>query len=194
MNIRYFLFMSLGVERAYLPTHLRDMPNLEKKMSEPNGSRNCRRNILALAGVLILAGLSGADPHDLNVFGVKPSGERGVWVIAAGAIVVQVYWFVMRYHHLTEDGTVPARSGTDGGALKTTSKLSENERLVRKDADLWANRAAVVLAPLSWVVIALWICGVRFGTPFADPFDTDAIIRWIPAAAAQISAGGPWYP
>ena len=42
------------------------------------GSRAYRRNILALASVFVVAGLAGADPHDLSVFGVKPDEDWGV--------------------------------------------------------------------------------------------------------------------
>ena len=48
-----------------------------EKLLEPDGARVCRRNILALAGVVVVAGFAGADPREISVFGVKPSGDWG---------------------------------------------------------------------------------------------------------------------
>ena len=158
VRIRYILFLSLGIERNFSPTDRRDEHRRgPRKFSEPSGSRICRRNILALGCMLALAGLGGVDPHDLNVFGLKFSGGRGVYVLGLAVILAQFYWYVMRYHHLNEDGTIPGQSYVVGG-IPSNAKLSVNVFLERKSADLWANFAAAFLTSLSWVFIVAWIC------------------------------------
>ena len=65
-TIRNFLFLALGLTRVYQSQNPDRLP-----LMEPDGVRTCRRNIIALAGLLVLAGLAGAGPGDLGVFGVK---------------------------------------------------------------------------------------------------------------------------
>ena len=158
VNLRYFLFLSLGIKRTYFPADWRQdtPPDKKKKLSEPSGSRICRRNILALACILVLAGIAGIDPRNLSVFGVELSGPRADYVLGVAAILAQFYWYAMRYHHLIEDGTVP---GTlyDADHPPKTLKLSEDHGLETKAADLLANRVAAILTFISWVFIAFWI-------------------------------------
>ena len=79
-------------------------------LSETDGSKAYRWNILALASVLVVAGLAGAEPRDLSVFGVKPSGDWGVTVISAAAILTQLYWYILRYLHMKEDAAIEQES------------------------------------------------------------------------------------
>ena len=156
MNLSYFWFLALGIKRTYFPADQQNVPpDIKKKLSEPSGSRICRRNILALACILVLAGFAGIDPGHLSVFGVNLSESQADWVLGAAAIFAQFYWYAMRYHHLIEDGTVP---GTlyDMDNPPETLKLSERYVLEIKAADLWANRVAAILTVASWVFIALW--------------------------------------
>ena len=64
------------------------------RLSESDGVRIFRRNILALSGVAVLAGLTSADPNALNVFGVEFSGDRGAVVLGVAIIVSQLYRYV----------------------------------------------------------------------------------------------------
>ena len=161
MNIRYFLFLSLGVCRTYSPSPAGSPENRKKraletwpKLSETDGSRICRRNILALASILVIAGLAGADPTTLRVFDLQFSGKRGVWVLAAAAILAQLYWYAMRYHHLIEDGKTLDPPGVPG--RRPPQPFDELDSFARKASDLWANRAALGLTFASWAVLACW--------------------------------------
>ena len=159
MNVRRILFLSLGLTRVYPPEDREHAKETTEKLLEPDGSRTCRRNILALAGVVVVTGLAGADPRDLIVFGVKSSGDWGVLVIGTAVILAHVYWYVLRYHHLKEDGKIeqnPAESGTGAEYLRITLN---DFRLVRKGADLFSNWAAFLLSGLSWWFVASWIVG-----------------------------------
>ena len=92
MNTCRFIFLSLGLTRAHpRKARKRAMQSLER-MIEPQGSKNCRRNIIVLSGVLVLAGLAGADLHSLNLIGIRPTSEWGVAVLGTAAIFAQFYW------------------------------------------------------------------------------------------------------
>ena len=96
MKIRRILFLLLGLERVCPPRDRKHAKETTEKLIEPEGARVCRRNILALAGVVVVAGAAGADPRDLDVFGVKPSDDWGVLVLGTAAILAHVYWYVLR--------------------------------------------------------------------------------------------------
>ena len=161
MNVRRCLFLSLGLTRVYPPQKRSYGRNVTEKLLEPAGARACRRNILALAGVVVVAGLAGADPREISVFGVKPAGDRGVLVLGVTVILCHLYSYLLRYHHMKEDGVIeqdPALrqySGHDAAYLKIAG--NESFTLVRKGADLFSNYAAVVLTCLSWFFVASWI-------------------------------------
>ncbi|MDE0126753.1 MAG: hypothetical protein OXN97_19480 [Bryobacterales bacterium] len=159
MNVRYFLFLSLGLTRVYPPQKLKNAKKIPEKLLEPDGAKVCRRNILALAGVVVIAGFAGADPREISVFGVKPSGDWGVIVLGMAVILAHLYWYALRYHHLNEDGVIevnPALSGHGADNLKISGSRFT---LVRKGADLFSNCAAFVLTCLSWCFVASWIIG-----------------------------------
>ena len=160
MKVRRFLFLSLGLERVHPPEDRKDAKDDTEKLLEPNGARVCRRNILALAGVVVLAGAVGADPRDLDVFGVKPADDWGVLVLGAAAILAHAYWYVLRYFHLRDDGEIE-RDAHGARTGPAHLKINWNDfRLVRRDADLFSNRAAFTLTLLSWWFIASWMAGV----------------------------------
>ena len=75
MKIRRILFLSLGLERVYPAWERERMNDVSEKLIEPEGARVCRRNILALAAIVVVASAAGADPSDLNIFGVKPPDD-----------------------------------------------------------------------------------------------------------------------
>ena len=150
MKIRRILFLLFGLTRVYPPEDRKGAKETTEKLLEPDGARVCRRNILALAGVVVVTGLAGADPRDLIVFGVKPADDWGVAVLGLAAILAHVYWYVLRYYHLRDDGKIePECLKIDGNDF----------RLVRRGADLFSNWAAFVLTVLSWWFIGSWIVG-----------------------------------
>lgn len=155
-KIGYFLFLSLGLTRVYSPGQRRIGGPGE--LVEPAGARACRRNILAVSGVVVVAELAGADPSALSVFGVEPSGDRGVAVVGAAAVASQLYWYVQRFWHLYEDGELEIGPIMTGDVRKLV-KISGNRKqvLVRKWTDLISNCVAAGLTVLSWCFIALWI-------------------------------------
>jgi hypothetical protein len=159
VNVRYFMFLTLGICRTYrVSKKVEGIPT--KPLSEPPESRICRRNILALASMLVIAGAAGGDPHDLTVFGVELTAGWGDVVLGAAAIGAHIYWYAMRYFHAAADGMIPAPRYSAGvNPHRPADPVSENHNLERKTADLWANRVAFVLTILSWYFIAQWICG-----------------------------------
>lgn len=134
-----------------------------RKLIEPQGSRVSRRNIIVLSGVLVLAGFAGGDLHSLNLFGVKPTGNWGVTVLGIAAVLAQIYWYVLRYKHLSEDGTIE-KDPVNSARAAESAKISWNEALglVRKEADLFSNWVAFLLTGLSWWFIASWIIDGSF--------------------------------
>ena len=163
MNVSRFLFLSLGLTRAHPRNARKRAKESLEKIIEPQGSKNCRRNIIVLSGVLVLAGLVGADLHSLNLFGIRPTSEWGVAVLGAAAIFAQCYWYVQRFQHLSEDGIIE-KDPVMGNPDAPPQKIFWNPaiRLVRKGADLFSNWVAFLLTLLSWWFIATWIFDVSF--------------------------------
>ena len=96
---------------------------------------------MALASVLVVAGLVGADPRDLNVLGVKPNGDWGVIVIGAAVILAQLYWYFLRHHHMKEDAMIEQEPVADGESRKHLKiKLNDSFVLEQKSANLVSNR------------------------------------------------------
>jgi len=127
-------------------------------MIEPRESKNCRRNTIVLSGMLVFAGLAGADLHSLNLFGIRPASDWGVAVLGVAAIVAQLYWYVQRFQHLLEDGILEG-DPTMGNPHASPQRIFWNPAitLVRKRADLFSNWVALLLTILSWWFIATWI-------------------------------------
>ena len=155
-KIDYFQFLSLGLTCAF-PAGNRSKGNSDR-LSEPAGARACRRNILAMSGVVVIAELAGADPDALSVFGVEPNGDRGIAVVGAAVVASQLYWYAQRYLHLYEDGEIEHERVLSGD-VKKSFKISGNRKqgLVRKGADLFSNYVAFGLTLLSWYFIGSWI-------------------------------------
>ena len=150
--IHKFLFLALGLTRRWPPQNPKGLP-----LEEPNGARTSRRNIIALAGLLVLAGFAGADPSDLNVFGVKPGeGARGTLVISAAAVAVQLYWYYLRYCHLFFDARVFDSPRANDEQL-TSIHVVTIESFEYKSADLFSNWVAFLLTVISWYFIGHWI-------------------------------------
>ena len=157
MKIRRILYLSLGLERVYAPKEQKRVIDTTEKLIESDGAKVCRRNILALAAVVVVASAAGANPRDLDVFGIKPPDDWGVLVLGATIILAHLYWYVLRYYHMRDDGKIEcdpnnSNSGTD------YLKINWNDfSLVRRGADLFSNWVAFVLTCLSWWCIGLWI-------------------------------------
>ena len=146
MRIRYFLFLSLGLNREYLPPQHNKSKDPTEWLLEPDGARNCRRNILALATAVVLTGLAGVDPSELRVFGVSLSGDHGVVVLGLAVVLAHLYWYFLRYFHIRDDGTSAGRTITHIGYP-----------LVRRGADLLANYVAIIMTLSSWCFVASWL-------------------------------------
>lgn len=156
-SIRKFLFLALGLTRGYPPGQRDGMP-----LEEPDGARSSRRNIIGLGGMLALAGLAGVNPGDLNVFGMKlGEGARGVMVIAASAVAVQLYWYYLRYCHLRDDVKVTDRPNSREEALISMNVIRGGSvSFEHKTANLASNWVAFSLTIVSWCFIVYWIIGV----------------------------------
>ena len=157
MNISYFVFLTLGINRKYMPTKQQgDSTPTKTTITEPHGSMICRRNILALASILVLTGSAGIDPHDLSVFGVEFPGGRANCILAAAAIAAHLYWYIMRFFYLKDGGAI-VPSKTYAHEHLRPKGLSVSHVLVRNTADVIANRVAVALTLSSWAFIANWL-------------------------------------
>ncbi len=158
MKVRRILFLLLGLERVYPPRDRKHARSIPERLIEPDGARACRRNILALASVVVVSEAAGANPQDLEIFGVQPSNEWGVRVLGATAVLAHVYWYVVRYFHLRDDGKVEQNQAQFiSGTKYLKIEWSDAEPLVRRGADLLSNWAAVLLTVVSWGVIGFWM-------------------------------------
>ena len=161
--IRKCLFMSLGLTRYY--AHGRKIQRHEKAdggmLVEPNSSKADRRNILALASVLVVAGFAGADPRNLSVFGIRPDGDWGVIVIGTVAVLTHFYWYILRYFHMMEEAKREFRIVDPANPTKGPIQilLTENEPMVieRKISDLVSNWACFLMTLIAWYFVGRWI-------------------------------------
>ena len=127
-----------------------------KILWKPDAAQRYRRNILALSGILVVAGIAGADPHDLSPFWVRfPPGIRGVLALGLAVIGVQLYRYVLRYHYLRDEAILrfPQTSGD------WPLRYEEDPSFGWKSVDLIANWTMFVLTLLSWIFIACWTSG-----------------------------------
>ncbi len=156
MNFYQVLFLSIGLKRELRRQERSsvDAKNIETLL-ESVEARSYRRNILALSGIIVLTGLAGADPHDLSVFGVKPAAGN-TFVVGVAVVIVQLYWYAMRYQHLRDDGVIEIDKTLSPQGATNIKISSGNHTLVRKSADLFANHVAFWLTVYSWYWIASW--------------------------------------
>lgn len=133
------------------------------QLVEPEGTKICRRNILVLSSIVILAGCMGNSPQDINFFGVNPSTENNIRVFSLFIFVVQTYWYVKRYLHLLDDGEIRLFPGKGGHVYTDENKLLKHElsknilTSVPKRADLISNIVGHILTILSWIILCSWI-------------------------------------
>ena len=157
MKIRRILFLSLGLERVYPAQERKRSKNSTENLIEPDRARVCRRNIMALAAVVVVANAAGTNPRYLNIFGVEPSDDWGLLVLGAAVILVHLYWYVLRYYHLRDDGRVEAILFNKNDRTENIKIKRNDLTLVRRGADLFSNWVAFVLTCLSWLSIFLWV-------------------------------------
>ena len=162
MDIRRNLFLIFGLCRGY-PSDRRTSPGAWRdKVVEPREAKACRRNTIVLAAGIVLAWASGAELTDLDLFGIKPAEEHGVVVLSLAAMLVHSYWYVARYWHLRENSTrrIPASfTEIQGGDADIDWEVEWNEAayVSLRVTDWLANWAAVLLTPLSWYILVVWI-------------------------------------
>ena len=157
MKFRRILFLSVGLEHVYPRRERKCAKETTEKLLEPDGARACRRNILTLAVVVVVASAAGADPRDLDIFGVKPPDDWGVIVLGVAVILAHIYWYVLRYYHLRDDGRIEQNPTVNGTGTEYL-KIDWNDFcLIRRGADLFSNWVAFVFTVLSWWCIGLWI-------------------------------------
>lgn len=160
-RINYFFFLAFGL------TRVRRHKALTFPLVEPDGVRICRRNIIAVGGLLVLAGLASADPGDLNVFGVKPgNGNRGVFVISAAVIAAQLYWYYLKYCHLKEDGKIYVTT-KDQGEQFMPINIVRFDSMRQKNSDFFSDWVAFSVTIVSWCFMFYWIdgCVIRLISP-----------------------------
>lgn len=91
VNVRRFQCLSVRLSRVYPPENWALGRNTTARLLEPRTAGACRRNIIALAGLVVVAGLVGANPREISVFGVQPSGDHGVLVLGVAVVLSHLY-------------------------------------------------------------------------------------------------------
>lgn len=160
---RRFVFLTFGLEKEYPPRrYQREQPPVRETLIEPQAAERCRRNILALSSVVVLAAMAGIGPRDIEVLGVGLAENRGAFVICGAIVAAQAYWYLMRYLHLRDNAK--RQGSTPHGQLNPTDQKidwslpwRDCDCLVPRKADLWANRVALALVIVSCVVILSWV-------------------------------------
>ncbi|MCY4259983.1 MAG: hypothetical protein OXC91_06935 [Rhodobacteraceae bacterium] len=155
-------FLLLGLWKNYDPGD--GEGHHEDRILEGEGARAARRNNLALASIVVAAGLAGAGPQDLEVFGVRADGSRAVVIVSVMLVACHVYWYVMRWQHLCDGAEILVFSMS----LKhePLSLWQESPRQLRqKSAALVANRVCFILVAISVTLSAWWGVGTLLPSP-----------------------------
>ena len=156
MNIREIQFLSVGLTRVYPRPKRNSIKTTTEKLVEPTESRSYRRKILTLSGIIVITGLSGGDPNNLSVVGVNPTEGR-LPVLLMALIVIQIYWYFQKFHHLKEDGEIEQDPALSSGRGKNLKISRTHFTLVRKSADLYSNYVAFILTVCSWCFAFSWV-------------------------------------
>lgn len=128
-----------------------------RKIGRAGRSESLSTECFALAAIVVVTSAVGADPRDLDIFGVKPPNYWGVQVLGAATILAHLNLYVLRFYHLRDDGRIE-QSAVLSGTKTDDLKINLNDfTLVRRGANLFSNWAAFVLTGLSWWFIGLWI-------------------------------------
>ena len=159
-NFGKFLFLSVGLTSVHPRPKESSKREVEFIYSETDGSKACRRNILALASAVVVAGASGADPSELVIFGVEPNGARGTIVISVAVVLASLYWYIMRYRHLIDDAEKQEyRPGYDAPSRAIPISAQGNFPLRQKSASLFSNWIAFLMTIASWYCVFCWMIG-----------------------------------
>ena len=150
MDLCKIQFFSVGLTRVHLPDKRRKINEYTDVLIESSESKSCRRKLLTLSGIIVLAGLSGADPNNLSIFGVEPAAER-ISVLLLAVVAIQLYWYFLKFHHIKEDGVIESEN------RKLRNIWNIHFPFVRKNADLFSNYVAFILTICSWYFVASWI-------------------------------------
>ena len=156
INISKILFLSVGLTRVYPPSERKNINDFTEKLRESAESKSYRRRILALSGIVVLTGLSGAEPNNLSVFGIEPIEGR-MPVILIALVAIQLYWYYLKYHHFIEDGEIEPNDHLLKRGEKYDKITVTHIPLVRKEADLISNYVAFVLTICSWYFVISWM-------------------------------------
>ena len=155
LQIQRIVYISIGLSRVF-PNQ--DLTYIDfTRLAEPDEAKLSRRKILALAIVVCIASFAGADPRDLEIFGVKPSSDWGVLVLGIAVILGQLYWYMLRYYIIKDAGEFelnPLFRGKLQHPVRTYPRGYLNGRI---NADLISNWAAFVFTAISWIAIGVWI-------------------------------------
>ena len=149
-------FLLAGYQRTYSPKARREPDETNSKIAEPKAAKACRRNILALAGIITATGFAGADPDELTVLGMKFQNNAPITLWIA-IVVLQGYWYWARFLHLKEDGIVEELQFNTHEYRYTKMRHSTHFPLMRKNADLQANRIALFMSFLSVATATSWL-------------------------------------
>ena len=160
MKTRHLVLLLLGLRQASPPHDLDRRSAAHDELIEPLEAKVCRRNILALGSAIVLAGAADLDPRDLNIFGMRPSDDWGIIIFGSAAVLVHIYWYVLRYFHVKNGARIDLVSSVDGGMVGHRKVDWRNDTIALRSADRISNVAALVLTGLSWaVIVGLWMTG-----------------------------------
>ena len=153
------MLLLLGLWRVCSPHDADRKSAARDELIEPLEAKVCRRNILALGSTIVLAGAAGLDPGDLSIFGMKPLDDRGIIVLGSAAILIHIYWHVLRYCHVKDGGRNYLICNQDGGMTGHRKVEWDHDTIAVRSADRISNLTALVLTGLSWIIVGLWMTG-----------------------------------
>lgn len=127
------------------------------QLLEPDASKRCKRNILVLSSTVILAGLIGKSPQDIDFFGLQPTDKEGVRWFCLSVTLVHVYWYMKRYLSLLDDGERQEYQHFSGGTtLVSNAHRSRHLPCLPRRSDFISSLFALILTAWSWIFLWSW--------------------------------------
>lgn len=152
---KLFWFQFLGLCKKYKPKS--QFKQTTYTLEESVGARIARRNNLALAAIVIVGFMAGADPQELELFGLKVDETRGVYIICGTTILLHFYWYCMRYIHLYDDSEFREYCESKSNDTQKILKIDDRMILNQETASLVKNWICFLLVSISIIFIFCWI-------------------------------------
>ena len=109
-----------------------------------------------LASIVILAGLMGGGPEDINFFGLQPSGKEDVRWFCLFVFLTQIYWYLNRCLSIMDDGARHDYQYTTGNTQVLNAFRSRHLSCLPRRSDLVSSLLVLILTVLSWNFLWAW--------------------------------------